>query len=155
MGNDLISIDTGDFVLFQSTFPRGERPSSSTRIPFLSQFQSTFPRGERRCQCEHWLAIFFISIHVPAWGTTIQSECPRAALRFQSTFPRGERHSHTNVLVVHLLHFNPRSRVGNDSSGFSILRKISISIHVPAWGTTKGRCCSSARQWRQSTFQRG
>jgi len=37
---------------------------------------------------------------------------------------------------VHLLHFNPRSRVGNDSSGFSILRKISISIHVPAWGTT-------------------
>ena len=78
----------------------------------------------------------FISTHVPAWGTTIQSECPRAALRFQSTFPRGERHSHTNVLVVHLLHFNPRSRVGNDSSGFSILRKISISIHVPAWGTT-------------------
>lgn len=47
VGNDLISIDTGDFVLFQSSFPRGERPSSSTRIPFLSQFQSTFPRGER------------------------------------------------------------------------------------------------------------
>ena len=158
MGNDLISIDTGDFVLFQSTFPRGERPSSSTRIPFLSQFQSTFPRGERRLECRVWKSIIYfnprsrvgndvksgkhtvihsiISIHVPAWGTTIQSECPRAALRFQSTFPRGERHSHTNVLVVHLLHFNPRSRVGNDSSGFSILRKISISIHVPAWGTT-------------------
>ena len=113
VGNDLISIDTGDFVLFQSTFPRGERPSSSTRIPFLSQFQSTFPRGERRLECRVWKSIIYfnprsrvgndvdmhgtyfrwmISIHVPAWGTTVRL--------------------------------------------YSVSNVSRISIHVPAWGTT-------------------
>ncbi len=114
VGNDLISIDTGDFVLFQSTFPRGERPSSSTRIPFLSQFQSTFPRGERRLECRVWKSIIYfnprsrvgndvksgkhtvihsiISIHVPACGTT------RQATEANKNWSN----------------FNPRSRVGND-----------------------------------------
>ena len=137
MGNDLISIDTGDFVLFQSTFPRGERPSSSTRIPFLSQFQSTFPRGERRCQCEHWLAIFFISIHVPAWGTTIQSECPRAALRFQSTFPRGERLRRPSTIFCNAPFQSTFPRGERLQLRCAIMTQIMISIHVPAWGTTK------------------
>ena len=51
--------------------------------------------------------------------------------------------------------FNPRSRVGNDNCGTSLSRYFSISIHVPAWGTTP----SSGRWWRaqifQSTFPRG
>ena len=117
MGNDLISIDTGDFVLFQSSFPRGERPSSSTRIPFLSQFQSTFPRGERRSKRSDsdyftdfnprsrvgndsinrsYRLRYIISIHVPAWGTThVQRLRPVNYAVFQSTFPRGERRRET------------------------------------------------------------
>ena len=77
-----------------------------------------------------------ISIHVPAWGTTIRN--------FQQ-----------NHLCIH---FNPRSRVGNDYlqiavRSFSLFQStfprgerlnsnsvdpntITISIHVPAWGTT-------------------
>ena len=56
-----------------------------------------------------------ISIHVPAWGTTGKT----AEIRPQE------------------YHFNPRSRVGNDSVPGSVPggRKL-ISIHVPAWGTT-------------------
>ena len=79
---------------------------------------------------------FHISIHVPAWGTTLflagrTQQCryfnPRSRvgndtqelleyqseLRFQSTFPRGERQW---VLGQYTMpdDFNPRSRVGND-----------------------------------------
>ena len=35
-------------------------------------------------------------------------------------------------------YFNPRSRVGNDDEARMEIRNlIDISIHVPAWGTTK------------------
>ena len=157
MGNDLISIDTGDFVLFQSSFPRGERPSSSTRIPFLSQFQSTFPRGERRSKRSDsdyftdfnprsrvgndsinrsYRLRYIISIHVPAWGTThVQRLRPVNYAVFQSTFPRGERRDSFNT-AYNSTNFNPRSRVGNDVATFLPLYIIQISIHVPAWGTT-------------------
>ena len=76
-----------------------------------------------------------ISIHVPSWGTTactsietgvdlFQSTFPRGERRhryqilrtknrFQSTFPRGERQLHIES-IFRLIHFNPRSLVGND-----------------------------------------
>ena len=79
-------------TIFQSTFPRGERLMEDGISPDCSLFQSTFPRGERL----NWnfssrtLLYFnprsrvgndcfflghsfklYISIHVPAWGTTI------------------------------------------------------------------------------------
>ena len=87
------------------------------------------------CRC--FLQDYFISIHVPAWGTTvICGTCP-----------------------VTSTNFNPRSRVGNDLPFFPIIlvssefqstfprgerqtgycfmgRRYKISIHVPAWGTT-------------------
>ena len=54
---------------------------------------------------------------------------------FQSTFPRGERPDLYNVLDV-LYDFNPRSRVGNDVILVFSEIFVTISIHVPAWGTT-------------------
>ena len=104
-------------------------------------------------------ALLVISIHVPAWGTTL----------------RVFRTSHANPISIHVpawgttkfdilqirlaKDFNPRSRVGNDfhwlqltfyqfqfQSTFprgerhqSLCRlwlSVTISIHVPAWGTT-------------------
>ena len=62
-----------------------------------------------------------ISIHVPAWGTTVAITRILFGYRFQSTFPRGERHP---------------ERAENAKAWY-------ISIHVPAWGTTA--CFSSAR----------
>ena len=99
-----------------------------------------------------------ISIHVPAWGTTLsgawassrtstfQSTFPRgerrhgtkrpvARRKFQSTFPRGERRMLLEQFAI-FGYFNPRSRVGNDTKVFPETYNISISIHVPAWGTT-------------------
>ena len=145
--------------------------------------------------------LFVISIHVPTWGTTLSISTNLFALIFQSTFPRGERHHqpgyhyllhsfqstflcgerrHITRMQLTTLHFNPRSRVGNDGWSYSDricdrdfnphscvgndtkcekkLRSypdfnprslvgnddskhprhcfFSISIHVPSWGTT-------------------
>ena len=71
----------------------GNDPCVLKWLPELLKFQSTFPRGERL---------------VPA---AIAS----AFVRFQSTFPRGERQD-TSVRYPGTDHFNPRSRVGNDTA---------------------------------------
>ena len=164
--------------------------------------------------------LFVISIHVPTWGTTLSISTNLFALIFQSTFPRGERHHqpgyhyllhsfqstflcgerrHITRMQLTTLHFNPRSRVGNDGWSYSDricdrdfnphscvgndtkcekkLRSypdfnprslvgnddskhprhcfFSISIHVPSWGTTQ--CLANTRRMRlfQSTFPRG
>ncbi len=150
MGNDLISIDTGDFVLFQSSFPRGERPSSSTRIPFLSQFQSTFPRGERRSKRSDsdYFTDFNPRSRVGNDGKSVcvmvncqrfQSTFPRGERRkccqflsnlvtFQSTFPRGERPCQKPTFHG-WQNFNPRSRVGNDRICFTSRQAYSFDFN--------------------------
>ena len=55
---------------FQSTFPQGERRSSDMTLNGRKLFQSTFPQGERRCTTFQSSPASFISIHVPARGTT-------------------------------------------------------------------------------------
>ena len=93
VGNDgLLRHFDSTSELFQSTFPRGERPDRRFRKGYMAS----------------------ISIHVPAWGTTITFSPMIILYRFQSTFPRGERR-------WRFIFFAP-----------SVL----ISIHVPAWGTT-------------------
>ena len=47
-GTTLSHSASGAFILFQSTFPRGERRQGSACLIPFSRFQSTFPRGERR-----------------------------------------------------------------------------------------------------------
>ena len=99
VGNDafLVSIIV-QVIKFQSTFPRGERPSDVALLTGNNRFQSTFPRGERQRCPKSYYGRTVISIHVPAWGTTF------------SGFALGFRYCH----------FNPRSRVGNDTNcGFS------------------------------------
>ena len=81
---------------------------------------------------------YAISIHVPAWGTTMEvlptqkkkmyfnprsrvgNDVGVAVLApisclFQSTFPRGERQN-VKLTTDGICDFNPRSRVGNDGS---------------------------------------
>ena len=143
--------------IFQSTFPRGERQGGRDPFLYVSVFQSTFPRGERRysgselpqfrnfnprsrvgndddftitpidayisihvpawgttAACTLPVLLSRISIHVPAWGTTERVCSWKNQQRFQSTFPRGERQTYSALFSA----------------------TISISIHVPAWGTT-------------------
>ena len=98
-----------------------------------------------------------ISIHVPAWGTTSFKTGFSQERIFQSTFPRGERRAcnaaayrfsnfnprsrvgndvKSSHHIINRNDFNPRSRVGNDKAELESVKFSSISIHVPAWGTT-------------------
>ena len=101
-------------ILFQSTFPRGERRHRYQILRTKNRFQSTFPRGERRTGGSQAVAACnfnprslvgndglhfhrdwrrFISIHVPSWGTT--------------AVKKNTSQDETD--------FNPRSLVGNDN----------------------------------------
>ena len=82
---------------FQSTHPRGVRPTRRARHPCKSPFQSTHPRGVRLANG----AIYAL------------------AFRFQSTHPRGVRPYTAVAKPLNLLHFNPRTREGCDLSGLS------------------------------------
>ena len=87
----------------------------------------------------------FISIHVPAWGTTVKRSLDEIIdTLFQSTFPRGERLNYRVQCRSHF-YFNPRSRVGNDKIGDTLWWISDISIHVPAWGTTNRNRCDIIR----------
>ena len=122
-------------ILFQSTFPRGERRAEIKAFKSLQEFQSTFPRGERQMQgsdgadCKDFnprslvgnddmkqLTVQFIdiSIHVPSWGTT------NAPFR-NTVFFRISIHVPSWGTTGQTIYFR-----GLDD----------ISIHVPSWGTT-------------------
>ena len=123
--------------------------------------------------CNH----FFISIHVPSWGTTINVRAVVHHDVFQSTFPRGERplsgsaslrsvYFNPRSLVgndrepffegVLLHYFNPRSLVGNDDIYKGLHPLVRISIHVPSWGTTSLTMFQLLDVKKfQSTFPRG
>ena len=88
------------------------------------------------------------SIHVPAWGTTAPAAAAVTFALFQSTFPHGGRYRG-------YIHFNPRSRMGNDGLLFSFLQTSPISIHVPAWGTTIYDANTETIFLFQSTFPHG
>ena len=119
---------------FQSTFPRGERRYFVDPLLSTIRFQSTFPRGERRIIHVVLNTIYYISIHVPAWGTTVLCGLTGGKVGFQSTFPRGERR---DSVTCHPLN-------------------IAISIHVPAWGTTQKLSGVEFDYTKfQSTFPRG
>ena len=99
---------------FQSTLPRGERPSPSNSCPSGALFQSTLPRGERPSWERDRPQRQSVSIHAPAGGAT-RPRSPR------STGPR---------------RFNPRSRGGSDSARPSVQGPRPVSIHAPAGGAT-------------------
>ena len=55
---------------FQSTFPQGERLIFSIIYRNWQKFQSTFPQGERLHKSDVEKMTCYVSIHVPARGTT-------------------------------------------------------------------------------------
>ena len=147
-------------VEFQSTFPRGERPRE---IDFVTRFENFNPRSRvgnddsgNEIPVYYWISIHVpawgttvtfkggasidsISIHVPAWGTTKQRSMMLSFPVFQSTFPRGER-----LLYIpqrHIFSISIHVPAWGTTGAISLAIAISgISIHVPAWGTTTG-CC--------------
>ena len=137
-GATTISVRTATtLLLFQSTHPRGVRPSGTIcGMKYPTYFN---PRTRVGCDFQRYstLEYYYISIHAPAWGATLVSSgagaltiyfnprtrvgCDNTPLipshmpvKFQSTHPRGVR----------------RNRVS------AIRYKLFISIHAPAWGAT-------------------
>ena len=122
-------------------------------------FQSTFPQGERpsRARYDQWESD--VSIHVPARGTTRKGA---GAMRRKRSFnPRSRKGNDMGWMetVLRRKRFNPRSRKGNDdflrftklkASTFQSTfpqgerlrflhinkKEVHVSIHVPARGTT-------------------
>ena len=76
---------------FQSTHPRGVRPSTEMMRNAHVRFQSTHPRGVRPERGISYVAVT-VSIHAPAWGAT--------------KFLKDNRDKNES--------FNPRTRVGCD-----------------------------------------
>ena len=99
-------------------------------------FQSTFPRGERRSLLRDPLdSMHFNPRSHVGNERPLSLSCVTSTSLFQSTFPRGERPvCHYRLYLC--CNFNPRSHVGNDWTGADLYRYIIISIHVPTWGTT-------------------
>ena len=99
-------------------------------------FQSTFPRGERRRRTGRVIQILGISIHVPAWGTTVMDYMLTSVLAISIHVPAWGTTRTQATTIRSGTNFNPRSRVGNDCKPDNGANKTMISIHVPAWGTT-------------------
>ena len=132
---------TDKVVVFQSTFPRGERRRPETADTCCRHFNPRSRVGNDRNGMTMFVVavnfnprsrvgndafilqiscITWISIHVPAWGTTDRYSGLYTSQKFQSTFPRGERLS-SCWFLDHLCYFNPRSRVGNDRTPCTVL----------------------------------
>ena len=93
----------------------------------------------------------FISIHVPAWGTTQWWYRYYRDSIISIHVPAWGTTSRFHCILTRQRHFNPRSRVRQRTRtpaaippawGTTLKRPIPrscmiISIHVPAWGTTK------------------
>ena len=100
-----------------------------------------------------------VSIHAPAWGATHMRLDSACSMPFQSTRPHGARLD-VPAVTVPKLGFNPRARMGRDSTvspaekamlkfqstrphGARLTRvwrrdaSSVVSIHAPAWGATR------------------
>ena len=117
---------------FQSTLPRGERPTIDDAADGEDWFQSTLPRGERRDDLQKL----------------------RSDQGFQSTLPRGERRRQLRPDAAGY-RFNPRSRAGSDPRRPDHDLCPSVSIHAPARGATIVCACAVAQAVFQSTLPRG
>ena len=92
VGNDVAGDVTLEYeTKFQSTFPRGERHIDLRLFPALVDFNPRSRVGNDGYDFFQFVNRRVISIHVPAWGTTLCACVPLWEDTFQSTFPRGER----------------------------------------------------------------
>ena len=98
-----------------------------------------------------------VSIHVPARGTT--SGIRRKSRRYMSFNPRSRTGNDAQICCVKInlgFSFNPRSRTGNDRKFSDLVICKTVSIHVPARGTTSTDTMTEKGYfWFQSTFPHG
>ena len=128
-----------DVILFQSALPRGERRLWQQERTLLLPFQSALPRGERQVSSLDHLVEHKFQSALPRGERLRCFSCDVFLFRFQSALPRGERLFKQKVVAIsmeisiraptrgatwvgdvyhtYIIHFNPRSHEGSDSSG--------------------------------------
>ena len=134
MGRDLLLPLSISLLMFQSTRPRGTRPSVAFNAVFFFCFNPRAHVGRDlyvvRIKSRHGVSIHaptwdatrspsrdfvspFVSIHAPTWDATDINACSVRVHLFQSTRPRGTR---PKVLQEKRWNwsFNPRAHVGRD-----------------------------------------
>ena len=142
---------------FQSTHPRGVRPKTRRRLSRRKWFQSTHPRGVRRRRAGVHPAGRGVSIHAPAWGAT---QCFRSFARqhhrFQSTHPRGVRLAvGIDDTLIFLVSIHAPAW-GATAQAIRLELGHLVSIHAPAWGATFNVYNALGYAWLfQSTHPRG
>ena len=167
-------------MIFQSTFPRGERLLLNSKYLYHVTFNPRSRVGNDRSKPDV-LTFPRLSIHVPAWGTTFsyrschkvlsfnprsrvgndctnsvhcqiqenfQSTFPRGERpptmipranpnNFQSTFPRGERPVQDSISAMYQSFQSTFPRGERPLTIRPLAEFANLSIHVPAWGTTR------------------
>ena len=112
-------------TIFQSTLPRGERPTAQPSGSFISDISIHAPtRGATKTPIEIALGVD-ISIHAPTRGATNSPVSNKIFDIFQSTLPRGERRC--------------RERFKEWAE--------QISIHAPTRGATRLKA-GGVRKWK-------
>ena len=140
---------------FQSTFPRGERPAFDFLLRASIQFQSTFPRGERHRSFNTARTVYDFNPRSRVGNDQVSINTYTISQDFNPRSRVGND-ACPGICIPVRFYFNPRSRVGNDnSSPFRQIMLEVISIHVPAWGTTRIVAVRSISVVFQSTFPRG
>ncbi len=102
------------FHRFQSTLPRGERPSYPQFLLFLIGISIHAPARGATSSSSSRSFEFVISIHAPARGATLLSSISAVSHRYFN--PRSREGSDVQQLlpVLRVCNFNPRSREGSD-----------------------------------------
>ena len=138
---------------FQSTHPRGVRLMYLCRSSLLPNFN---PRTHVGCDYKNlrYLCNVNISIHAPTWGATDVGECCACAWVFQSTHPRGVR-PYSCIVGSQVIHFNPRTHVGCDSTRSKRLRSTSYFNPRTHVGCDSEPLGIIGRSLFQSTHPRG
>ena len=99
---------------FQSTRPRGARPSGCAPDAFPRSFNPRAREGRDLEQAMRRMPAH-VSIHAPARGATRTLTTYRSPTQFQSTRPRGARREARHFRGRGKQRFNPRAREGRDS----------------------------------------
>ena len=121
-------------------------------------FQSTHPRGVRPSWVTGLDSHYFVSIHAPTRGATVPYVFYKEYQKFQSTHPRGVRRTNTDICHISTMFqsthprgvrllipkwnfprrfcFNPRTHEGCDPGKVFSYQELSVSIHAPTRGAT-------------------
>ena len=135
-GATALNILIRDRDQFQSTLPRGERPSTHTRMPLKPVFQSTLPRGERPRSSARLGSSRCFNPRSHEGSDPINRHSRSTLFLFQSTLPRGERRHHTKRATRRIVFQSTLPRGERRAEPEAVRVVPGVSIHAPTRGAT-------------------